>query len=612
MDSSPDAGLRSRTRVGLASLVGLLALSGLLATGASAATISLASGTTATTFAIGGGGSGTAVSKCKNPAWGLIAGTSWIGVSSDCTIGDAASNKTTTYTVTFTLPAGFTVPSISGSAFLADNAGSVALNGTVLGAASFSSPVAFDTANAALFHVGANTLTFTVTDLGGANGLDYAATVNFTDSANLSLTKTAAPTSVLHGQNVVYTLTAANAGPGTAVAPVITDTLPAGQTLVFADAPCTTAGSPVVVTCPTADLPSGSSVTIHLTASTGGVAALTSPLVQTDTASVTSPTGDPDLTNNTATANVTVVPAADLSLVKTASPDPVIANQQLTYTLTVTNAGPDTAVNATVVDTLPAGVTFLNEGTQPPGTPTCTAAGAVVTCPLGDIPAGGTVTATIVVAVTDNPPPGSLSNTATVSSSTADSNPANNTSAITTGVTPSCTTTITGQHVGALVVHSGQFLCLTGATQTGAILVDAGGALTLTNSTVLGGGVQSNGAAFMTLCGSTLTSGSVVIKNTTLLTRVGDDAINCPGNTISGSVTLTGNKGGVEVFGNTIKGSLAVDGNLGASPFADGTPEVEGNTVGAALGCTANNPAPVNDGSANAVTGAKLGQCQTL
>ncbi|HEU0317982.1 MAG TPA: DUF642 domain-containing protein, partial [Solirubrobacteraceae bacterium] len=99
--------------------------------------------------------------------------------------------------------------------------------------------------------------------------------------ANLGITKSAAPTTVLHGQNVVYTLTVTNAGPNTATAPTITDTLPAGQSLVFADAACTTAGTPVVVTCPTADLPSGSSVTIHLTASTGGIPApLTGPLVQ--------------------------------------------------------------------------------------------------------------------------------------------------------------------------------------------------------------------------------------------------------------------------------------------------------------------------------------------
>jgi uncharacterized repeat protein (TIGR01451 family) len=609
---------------GALGLVALLALSGLFAQSASAAgtpvSIPLASGTTPTTFAIGGGASGTAVTKCQNGSWTLIPGTSWIGVSNDCTAGDAASNKTTTYDVTFTLPAGYTAPSISGS-FAADDIGSVALNGNALASgASFTATVPFSSSNPAFFHAGVNTLEFTVQDLGGPNGLDYTATVAFTDPANLALTKSAAPTTVDHGQNVVYTLTETNNGPGQASAPTITDTLPAGQTFVFSDAGCTSVpGPPVVVTCVTPDLPNGMSDTIHITASTAGIPApLTTPLVQTNTATVTAGTGDPDTSDNTATANVTVVPAADLSLTKAASPDPVIANQQLTYTLTATNAGPDTAVNAKVVDTLPAGETFVNEGTPPGGTPTCSvtagtpATGQTVTCNLGDIPSGGTVTATIVVIVTAQPPPASEFNTATVSSDTADPNTANNTATVTSGVTPNCTTTITGRHVGAIDVPAGTFLCLTNAQQIGAVLVDAGGGFTATNSTIQGG-VQSNGAVFMTLCGDTIgSSGSVIIKNTTLLTRLGDDAINCAGNNITGSVNVTGNRGGVEVFGNTIRGSLSVDNNLGASPFSDGTPEVEGNTVGAALACAGNSPAPINDGSANRVTGAKLGQCLPL
>ena len=44
--------------------------------------------------------------------------------------------------------------------------------------------------------------------------------------------------------------------------------------------------------------------------------------------------------NNSASAETTVDPAADLSLTKTDSPDPVLAGQLLTYTLTAHNAGP--------------------------------------------------------------------------------------------------------------------------------------------------------------------------------------------------------------------------------------------------------------------------------
>ncbi len=51
-------------------------------------------------------------------------------------------------------------------------------------------------------------------------------------AADLALTKSAMPSSVQHNQNVTYTLTVTNNGPGTAVAPTLTDTLPAGQTFV--------------------------------------------------------------------------------------------------------------------------------------------------------------------------------------------------------------------------------------------------------------------------------------------------------------------------------------------------------------------------------------------
>ncbi|MGI8801942.1 MAG: DUF11 domain-containing protein [Solirubrobacteraceae bacterium] len=604
---------------GFLALAGLLVLSGLFAQSATAAgtpaTIPLASGTTPVTYAINGGASGAAVNKCRNAGWGLIGTTSWIGVSPDCTAGDAASNRTTVYTATFTLPAGYTAPSISGS-FLADDLGTVALNGTNLaGNASYVTPVNFSSSSPANFHAGVNQLVFTVTDTGGPNGVDFSATVSFTQPADLSVTKTAAPDPVLHGQNVTYTVVLANAGPGTASAPTVVDTLPAGQTLVSSDAGCTGVGT-ATATCTFGDLASGSSITFHIVASTAGIPApLAGPLTQTNSATASSTTGDPNSANNTGTAPVHIVPAADLSLVKTASPNPVIAGQQLTYTLTTTNNGPDTAVAAQVVDTLPPGTTFLNEGTPPAGSPVCTptpAGSQTITCQLGDIPAGGSVTATIVVAVTQTPPPGSVFNTATASSTTADPNLVNNTSTTTTTVTPSCTTTITGNHVGAIDVPAGTFLCLVNATQTGAILVDPGGALTVTNSTVTGG-IQSNGAVFVTLCGSTINgSGSVIIKGTTLLTRVGDDAINCAGNNITGSVNVSGNTGGVEVFGNTIKGSLSVDNNRGASPFADGTPEVEGNTVGSSLACAGNTPPPINEGMTNTVTGAKLGQCINL
>jgi uncharacterized repeat protein (TIGR01451 family) len=111
---------------------------------------------------------------------------------------------------------------------------------------------------------------------------------------------------------------------------------------------------------------------------------------------------------------------ADLEISKVDSPDPVTVGDNLTYTITVINLGPDAATNVVVTDTLPSGVTFVSASSG------CVHSAGVVTCNLGDIPAGGSVTITIVVTVTA---PGTISNTATVTSDTLDPNTANNSDA---------------------------------------------------------------------------------------------------------------------------------------------------------------------------------------
>jgi uncharacterized repeat protein (TIGR01451 family) len=111
---------------------------------------------------------------------------------------------------------------------------------------------------------------------------------------------------------------------------------------------------------------------------------------------------------------------ANLEISKADSPDPVTVGDNLTYTITVTNLGPDAATNVVVTDTLPSGVTFVS------ASPGCVHSAGVVTCNLGNIPAGDSVTITIVVTVTA---PGTISNTATVTSDTLDPNTANNSDA---------------------------------------------------------------------------------------------------------------------------------------------------------------------------------------
>ena len=98
-------------------------------------------------------------------------------------------------------------------------------------------------------------------------------------------------------------------------------------------------------------------------------------------------TADPVLVNNTASAETTVDPAADLSLTSTDSPDPVLAGELVVYTLTAQNAGPDDATGVELTDTLPAGVTF---DSATPSQGTCSESSGTVTCALGTIADGPT------------------------------------------------------------------------------------------------------------------------------------------------------------------------------------------------------------------------------
>ena len=109
-----------------------------------------------------------------------------------------------------------------------------------------------------------------------------------------------------------------------------------------------------------------------------------------------------------------MTPQPDLFLLKWTSAQEIQPGQLLTYTIAVGNAGQADAVNVVVIDTLPAGMTYVKD------TKNCRQDSlGGLTCDLGDVPAGGTVTFDIIVRV-DGSATGSISNVATVISDTLD------------------------------------------------------------------------------------------------------------------------------------------------------------------------------------------------
>ena len=122
-------------------------------------------------------------------------------------------------------------------------------------------------------------------------------------------------------------------------------------------------------------------------------------------------------------------PSADLAITKAGFPDPVNTESPLTYTIVASNAGPEGATSVTVTDTLPAGPSFVSasstSGTCSGGT------GGTVSCALGALAAGASVTITIVVTPHAG---GSLTNSARVAAFVSDPNTANDVASETTAV----------------------------------------------------------------------------------------------------------------------------------------------------------------------------------
>src|SRR5205807_471823 len=166
---------------------------------------------------------------------------------------------------------------------------------------------------------------------------------------------------------------------------------------------------------------SGAAVTKSVTYT---VPAATTASPQVNSATATSTTSDPDGTNNTATDSNVVKTSANLSVTKDDGVTSVVAGDGLirTYTITVHNAGPSDAQNVSLADTWPAGFT---RGSLPSG---CVdvGGGPDFSCPLGTVPANGTVVKSISYTVPSSTTASPQDDTATVSSTTTDPDTANN------------------------------------------------------------------------------------------------------------------------------------------------------------------------------------------
>ena len=110
---------------------------------------------------------------------------------------------------------------------------------------------------------------------------------------------------------------------------------------------------------------------------------------------------------------------ADVSVGKTVN-GTVFARRPASYEITVANAGPAIANGVTLTDTLPAGARIVDVQTSQG---TCTLASTTMTCNLGSIVAGVPTTVTVHFIIDA---PGTYQTTASATTTSTDSNPANN------------------------------------------------------------------------------------------------------------------------------------------------------------------------------------------
>jgi uncharacterized repeat protein (TIGR01451 family) len=145
---------------------------------------------------------------------------------------------------------------------------------------------------------------------------------------------------------------------------------------------------------------------------------------------VGSSTADSNPSNNAATADTSIIGAADLTISKVGSPATVHAGEYVTYTIRITNTGPGAARSVDVKDQLPAGLTLAATSASDGGV-----CGGTV-CQFGTLPAGATRTITVVARVNADTAAGTVTNTAAVYS-TNESDQSNNTATADTTITTS-------------------------------------------------------------------------------------------------------------------------------------------------------------------------------
>jgi uncharacterized protein (TIGR03437 family) len=282
-----------------------------------------------------------------------------------------------------------------------------------------------------------------------SNGTPNGFAVKLGPVADLAVTIAGAPSPVLAGERLTYTVNVANLGDLPLTGVRLTDQLPAGSTLVSATATQGVCSGASEIVCDLGSLAEVSTARVTIV-----VTAPLSPSIS-NTARVSGAETEPDTDNNTATATTQIV-TADLALVMTPSHLQIAPGGKLTWLLSVRNLSGQRIPGVRINNTLPAETTFISCAAPQGGI--CGGAGNDRTATIASLDANGSATVMMTAMVNGNVAPGSsITNVARLEPTLYDPNPNNNEARVLTMIV----TPLPGETANGLIafgsVSSGYF-----------------------------------------------------------------------------------------------------------------------------------------------------------
>ncbi len=420
--------------------------------------------------------------------------------------------------------------------------------------------------------------TLTASYVGDAQQLPAAASTGFVVTRAKTLLVLSAPTQVTDGaqSGITATLTTSSGTPLSQKTVYFDLADPAGRVVASVAQATNRAG---VAEAGALNIPPGDVGPGYVITASFGSSAV--PLVGGETYDAS----DPDYAAGTSTpASVRVIDPTTTML--SVSPEPLVFGHTANLVATVSPSSSTTKWGTSA----PSGSVTFSDGGQ-----------IIGTAPLV-LAADGRDRASLAV---DGLQPGSQSFLASYRGTTsylASSAPAS--------ATVTVTETLSGTHLGRVVVGAGDAVMLTGHV-FGGVTVRPGGALAVEGGSITGR-LASMGATAISLCGAQIRGGVAIFGSTGYVLIGGGPGVSCQPTTIMGAVLINNNTGGLGIAGNTSHGAMFVGNNSGDAPFElNGVavgPEISDNAIAGVLACSANTPAPVDAGVQNKVT-MGLGQC---